>query len=119
MEYGLKQSLPPIKNLFVSLIDRVGRDGRSAYLRIVLLDETGDLLVHVAGPQGGPAPAEKAKKYVNDPHVRERAVLAEDGDRSIVITVPYYFKGRHAGQLLAWIDPGYVSDYVVKLRRAS
>ena len=51
---------------------------------------------------------------MKDLHVRDGAVLAEDGDRSIIITVPYYFKGRHAGQLLAWIDPRFVSDYVVR-----
>jgi PAS domain S-box-containing protein len=113
MEYGLKQSLPPIKNLFASLIDRsrIGRD--SAYLQIVFLDEKGDLLVRVSEPGQTRLPTGETKKYYAPTHPAGM-VFAEGHDKSTVIMTSYFFKGRYAGQIIAWINRNYVSEHVVK-----
>ncbi len=115
MEYGLKQSLPPIKNLFVSLIDRARIGKESAYLQIVLLDENGDLLVQVAAPGRARVLTAGEKEY-NSPDYPAGMVIAEDRDRTIVITTSYFFKGKHSGGIIAWINPNYVAEHVVKPR---
>ncbi len=113
MEYGLKQSLPPIRNLFVSLIDRIRTGKDPAYLQIVLLDEKGGLLVQVTAPGRAGMPAGEGKKYGSPAHPAGM-VFAEGPNKSIVITTSYFLKGRYSGQVIAWIDPDYVAEHVVK-----
>ncbi len=113
MEYGLKQSLPPIKNLFASLIDRFRAGQGPAYLQIVLLDEKGDLLVQVAEAGQARLLTGERKKYRSPVHPAGM-VFAEGPDRSILITTSYFFKGRYSGEIIAWINPAYVAEHVVK-----
>ncbi len=113
MEYGLKQSLPPIKNLLASLIDRSRIDQESMYLQIVLLDEKSDLLVQVAETGRARLLSGEKKKYASPGHPAGM-VFAEGPDRSILIATSYFFKGRYAGEIVAWINPAYISRHVVK-----
>ena len=113
MEYGLKQSLPPIKNLFVSLIDRSRRGQNPAYFQIVLLDEKGDLLVQIAEPGKARLLTGEKKKYASPAHP-VGMVFAEGPDKSILISTSYFFKGRYSGQIIAWIDRNYVTEQALK-----
>ena len=113
MEYGLKQSLPPIKNLFLSLIDRSRVEQDAPYLQILLLDEKDELLVQVAAPGSPGLPARENKKYASHAHPRGM-VFAEGPDKSILIMTSYFFKGRYSGRILASIDRNYVTEQVVK-----
>ena len=115
MEYGLKQSLPPIKNLFVSLIDRFRIGQESAYLQIVLLDEKEDILVQATERGRAGMPVGEKKKYGSPTHPAGM-VFAEGPNKSILIMTSYFLKGRYSGQIIAWINPNYVAEHIVKPR---
>jgi len=112
MEYGLKQSLPPIKERFVALLDRDRIDGETVYLQIVLLDEKGDLLVIASAPHGN-ITLPRDIKQLREPGYRSSAVIADDRSNAILISTAYFFKGRYSGQIIAWINPDYIDHHVI------
>ena len=112
-EYGLRQSLPPIREKLAALMERnrIGPD--SPYERCMLIDEAGRTLVDVHTPdrrdQHHTAPA-----ALREPRHRDTAVVALSGGSEILLSRAYYFKGRYAGQLLAWIRTQFLFDYVLR-----
>jgi PAS domain S-box-containing protein len=112
MEYGLRQSLPPIKERFTTLLGlhRINED--AVYQQIVLLDETGRLLVTASAPgQNRTLPTDM--KQLKEPDHRSGAVIADDQNRAILVSTAYFFKGRYSGQLIAWINPYYITHYII------
>ncbi len=112
MEYGLKQSIPPIKERFVALLNHDRVDQETAYTQIVLLDEKGAVLVHASAP-GRTIKLPKDMQRLVDPGRRGGDVIAEDRDRTILISTPYYFKGQYSGQIVAWLNSDYIADHVM------
>ncbi len=112
MEYGLKQSLPPIREKMFATMDRIRVGNDWSCDRMVLLDASGAVLVDVQ------APDETQRHSVDLPDLREpryrsTAVLAQDGGREVLLSLAYYFKDRYAGQILAWVRTQFLFDYVL------
>ncbi len=112
MEYGLKQSLPPITKRFGALIshDRVGSE--PAYLWIMLVDADGTLLAS-ASASGQPVTPDLDGKLLTDKTDSGGTVIANDSKRAILISSAYYFKGKYSGRIIAGINPDFISDHVM------
>lgn len=101
-QYGLTASLLSIEALF----DRVRRSkrlgGQPIYLRIALLDGTGSALV-VSDGGGADAKAEGWRSLVRDDVGVSFVPWREKGETQVVVTVPFDFKGKLRGRLVAWV----------------
>jgi PAS domain S-box-containing protein len=109
MEYGLKQSLPPIKQRFIGLIDHLRSKDERAFLQIELLDEKGTLLVQASAP-GQIMKLPAGMKQLLGPQFRTDVVVADSGNHKILISTAYFFKEAYAGQIVAWLNPAYVTE---------
>ena len=111
-DQGRKQLLQPVKERFISLLNhyRIGQE--SAYLQIVLLDQKGTILVQ-ASAADRPLTIPLDVKQLMDPAYRTGSVAAEDGSRTILISTACFFKGRHSGHIIAWINSDYVADHIM------
>ncbi len=111
MEQGRKL-LQPIRERFIILLNHYRTGLEAAYLQVALLDDKGRVLVQ-ASAAGRPLPLPADVKQLMDPGYRAGIVAAEDGDRTILISTAYFFRGRHSGHIIAWINPAYVADHVM------
>jgi signal transduction histidine kinase/AmiR/NasT family two-component response regulator len=98
MRYGLSQSLVPIRARFRQLIERKRIAEEAIYQRLVLLDETGAVLVD----EGGGPP--RTWQELLAPDDREARILVLDDGRTLGFSLAHYFKGVYSGQLLAFLD---------------
>jgi two-component system, cell cycle sensor histidine kinase and response regulator CckA len=112
MEYGLGQSLPPIKERFTTLIGQHRMSVEPVFCQIVLLDEAGQLLVRTSAP-GRKITLPTNMKLLRDPAYRSGAVIVDDHNRAILISTAYFFKGTYAGQIIAWINPDYINQSII------
>jgi PAS domain S-box-containing protein len=109
IEYGLKQSIPPIKQQFYALLDRYkNKPGkRSLYLRIAFLDEHGKILVEAYPTDSRPQILSEAKTFLSPEQDKPTFILRNKG-KEIIVSLAYYFKGKYAGQMVAWLQPDYL-----------
>ena len=99
MEYGLRQSIVPIRERFSALVAREFTGGGARmFARILLLDRGGRPL---ADSGGGDLPW---KEYL-DPLRTEPSVIVSPDGKAAYVSCPYLFKGRYEGQLLLWLTP--------------
>jgi PAS domain S-box-containing protein len=109
----LRTVVAPVTERFSVLMERnrIGIDG--PYERIMLIDEAGRVLVDVGAPD-----ARERRSVVpaalREPRHRETAVLAQDGGGEVLLSRACYFKGRYAGQILAWVRTQFLFDYVLR-----
>ena len=100
MEYGLGASLLAIRRTFDRLVDQRRLAGESVYLRILLREPDGTVLVDTKPRQ--------ALNLVHDEPAASYAgsILAqgEPSHPSAVVREPLNYKGRPMGHLLAWVD---------------
>lgn len=101
-QYGLTASLLALEDLFDRVRQSKRLEGRTVYERIVLMDALGEPLVI----SGGARPGSEQGEWRS--HVRRGDEVSflpcqEQGETKIVVSVPYFFKGRYTGQLLAWV----------------
>ena len=107
MEYGLNLSLPPIKDRFLDLIQRKRISGEPVYARIALIDSRGTPLVDTLSPSYSPVNGKGWKRFLA-PAPRNGAVMVVEGGKTLIVSMPYRFKGVHEGQILAWLSPGTI-----------
>ena len=111
LRYGLKQSLISIKQLFDELIERKRIAGEPIFDRLVLVDETGEILVDTNLDDitigAGTLPA------CNRPQDTGGAILTQDDGRSLVVSMPYRFKDDYAAQIVGWIRPSVIYDHLL------
>jgi PAS domain S-box-containing protein len=102
-EYGLKQSLIPIRDTFVALTADKQLGWTRIYERIVLLDESGQVLVDT-GSETVTAKAGSLPACIRPEDVGGVVRTLDDGN-AITVSMPYLFKGEFSGQLVAWLRP--------------
>ena len=101
MEYGLRASLMSIQELFDRLQRTKRFEKQAIFSRIVLLDEEGAPLV-VSGSRPGVAGKDPWKSVRSgDPQAAFRR--SPESPSETVLSVPFFFKERRAGEILAWI----------------
>ncbi|MDD2462812.1 MAG: PAS domain S-box protein [Desulfobulbus sp.] len=101
MEYGLGQCLLPLADKFQSLILRKKVNNISIYKRLLFIERSGALLVDTS--QKHEAPLEW--RTLLAPLYRTGSIITSKDQKEIVVSFAYYFKGRFAGQILAWLNP--------------
>jgi two-component system sensor histidine kinase/response regulator len=103
LRYGLRQSLIPIKAMFDDLLERKRLGQQRIYRRLVLVDETGEVLVDT--DQNALDIGSTELPGVNRPQDVGGVFRARDNGRGLTVSMPYQFKGEYAGQLVAWMEP--------------
>ncbi|MBU4233538.1 MAG: response regulator [Proteobacteria bacterium] len=115
MEYGLRDSLLGIAKVFERFIaDRkLGVD--VIYNRIALVESSGEVLVD-RSREASPGLRERELRRFLDPGYREPKVIVdqEGSQQRIIISLAYFFKGRYAGQIVAWISSKSLYNNLVK-----
>jgi|GEM_PF-945055 len=108
MEYGLGASLVEMGAEFQRFLDEKKVGGVAVYRRVLLLDKEGKVLVKRGAGGAGEVLSEtygRALGFSGLPST-EAVVRVEPGSKGpeVRVTVPYFFKGRMEGRIIAWID---------------
>ena len=114
MRYGLRQSLVPIGTRFVQLIERKRIGDRPVYQCLILLDETGEVLVDEPAADDAPALGRPWQEFLN-PADRDSEVLVLDDGRTLAVSLAYDFKGAYAGQFLALLEADLLVNQVLNV----
>ena len=110
MEYGLRSSLLGIRESFENLRNNklVGR--QPIYSRIVFFDSSGEQLAASGDASRNPT-AENLKQYLGPDHGQIIFPDELEGKMQIAVSVPFFFKGKFSGRVLAWIPLSVINDH--------
>jgi len=116
MEYGLRASLVGVSDRLSRVLEerRIGRD--RIYARVVFVDDSGRLLVDTS---------KKGHKYdwkrFLAPEGGNALIIFEyDGKLPVImISIPYFFKGKYSGQIITWVLPQVVYSHLIKIKGIS
>ncbi len=118
MAYGLRQSLPQIRERFRALLERSVSDHKFIYLRIIFLDENGNVLSDVDSSHNRAQVPVNARKLLSRAQ-RKPAIIIKDRGKEIVVSMAYYFKGKYSGQIVAWLSPEFLQAQLSSTGRTS
>jgi len=113
-DYGLKVSFFVIHRRFQKTIREKRINNEPIYLRLLLLDPAGRVLVDSARPDGM-AP-EAFRPDLLRPDEGDPVVFLneeEKGRTGILLAAPCFYRNRFAGQLVAWLDVGTLVKHLV------
>lgn len=110
-EYGLKQSLLPIRSRFDDLIARKHIADIPLYSRLLLIDEEGRGLVDTDDPGGSARRGPPMWTAWLAPDHRLGRIVLTEGGQGLKVSMAYYFKDGFAGQLIAWLNPESLHRY--------
>jgi len=116
-EYGLSQSLIPIKSRFNQLIKQKKLDYQIIYSRMILIDEEGTILVDTLSKKS-PSQDINYREFIA-PLYQNSTVLIDGKANQIMISRAYYFKEKYAGQLVAWLESRLFDDHLLGHHEAS
>jgi len=102
MEYGLRQSLPPIREKFDYFLESKKIGSSPIFTRFALIEPDGSILVDTSSAKS--PSQEKAPAYLLNPSLKQGEIIAGEHEKAIMASAAYYFKGSYAGQLVAWLD---------------
>lgn len=113
MEYGLGASLDGARGALASFRDKKRLGTGAIYSRVVFLDARGRRLLGAQAAEAAPRKGEERgwRTYV-DPAERQVRFHAEP-EGSLVLALPYRFKGVYRGCLLAWIPTEAIHRHFV------
>ena len=111
MEYGLAASLEEAKEVFTAFQIRKRLGDNEIYKRIVFLDINGHILFDVHNKDITPRKGEERnwKIYIGSSSSKI-TFYAEGRDETaaIILSLPYIFKDKRSGHLLAWLSPAEI-----------
>ncbi|MCK4660241.1 MAG: hypothetical protein KAV82_12030 [Phycisphaerae bacterium] len=117
MRYGLGASLLSIAERFNRLIEdkRLGDD--KIYTRVTFIGEDGQLLVDTDSQDSSHPAVPRNWGLLLTPGVADAAIMTEHGEGGdrLLACVPYFFKNRHAGQIIAWINPRIITGHLLRM----
>jgi len=102
MEYGLRQSLPPIREKFDYYLENKRIASLPIFTRFVLIEPDGTILVDTATVKG--PSQDKSLLHLINPSFRQGEIVVDASGNSILASAAHYFKGAYAGQIAAWIN---------------
>ena len=114
MEYGLKASLIMIDNLFGKMHSSKQLAGMPVFERIVFVDASGALLADTR--KTGTTPAADSWRRSLSPKAKgpSTTVFQENGELKIQVSSPCRFKGKYAGEVVAWISSSQIYQYFIE-----
>ena len=116
MEYGLAASLDEARTALEKFRVRRKMGRWDIYRRIVFLDASGHILVdaHTETIITRKGEEHKWKQFIADKNQTARLhTLTTDHESAIVIALPYFFKGKYSGHLLAWVSPVIIYQHFI------
>jgi len=120
MEYGLKASLLLVSKNFDRLLAGRKIEENLIYVRIVFIDKAGRLLIDRCSGSSKKEGERDWKKLLTPE--RRDPVINITLDKSvpkIMVSSPYFFKSRYAGQIVAWISPQSLYHFIEESREFS
>ncbi len=111
MEYGLKQSLVPMRELFISLMKRKQIGDDRVYARLAYIADDGRSLVDTASRETGRGMADILKKARSSGGAGKIS-MSRDGEHFMVISAHEY-KGEHRGHVVGWIRPSIIHRHIL------
>lgn len=115
MEYGLRASLLSINGVFQQLLTSRTLNGDPVYTQIVFLDSGGNLLVREVLPALNSLPDKDLTRYLlPDQPFPSILIDTSSGENQINVTVPYFFKGRYSGQIIASISSENIYHHLIE-----
>ncbi len=112
MEYGLRASLIIMQKRFQDLIDSKLIDSSPIYLRLLLLDEQDNKLVDVG------VASKIHEPWINNDLLKTKEIkslIVQSKEHShMVLTAPYYYKGKRMGTILAEINHDEVIQQLIQ-----
>ncbi len=118
LQYGLKASLVSIGTRFAKLIDRKRIGTRPIYQRLVLLDDTGEVLVDEPD-LGETAGLGRPWKELLNPADLDGSIRVLDDGHTLVVSLAYSFKGVYAGQFLALLNADLLMHEILNVDRST
>ena len=101
MRYGLEANLISLRERLMSAVEELHQKGHAIFSRIVFIAEQGELL---ADTGAAPATAQIDWATFLTPETQGAQLLSDSGDIPFLVSLPYFFKGKFKGQLLAWVS---------------
>ncbi|MEI6213534.1 MAG: response regulator [Desulfuromonadales bacterium] len=114
MEYGLAASLEEANLVFSAFRKKKQLGSKEIYKRVVFLDAGGHLLLDARGETIKPRKGEERewKSYIGGKNSLSRFfAVGEDEAAQIILSVPYFFKERKNGHILAWLSPADIHSH--------
>jgi len=115
MEYGLKASLNAIRYQFDRLIEEKKFAGKRIYPRVTFIRPDGELLVDTGLVNLEQDQGRNWNEFLT-PDSRDVTFIDKHNPQipMMIVTIPYFFKGNFAGQLLGWVNLVDVYEHLVK-----
>ena len=115
MEYGLKASLNAIRYQFDRLMEEKKFAGKRIYPRVAFIRPDGELLVDTGLINLKQDQGRSWNEFLT-PDSRDVTFIDKHNPQipMMIVTIPYFFKGNFAGQLLAWVNLVDVYEHFVK-----
>jgi len=115
MQYGLRDSLFAISEHFEKLLDEKRLGGQRIFTRVLFLDTAGSILTErgakVSGETELPTLLQSSLSEGTCTDIR----LVGDRNRiEVIATIPYYFKGKIVGRIVAFIASDVIYDYLLQ-----
>ncbi len=112
MEYGLKQSLVPIRELFIDLMKRKQIGDDVIYSRLAYITADGRFLVDTASREPRSGMADMLKKAHSSCGGAGRISISRDGEHFIVASA-HEHKGKHQGYIVGWVRPWIIYGHIL------
>jgi len=120
LEYGLKAALDGVSGLFDDFLDRRKFNAEPIYVRVAFVESNGSVLADRSLYPLTSKDTEDLETFIVPDHSDVQISLDLGGStHKVVITKPYYFKGRYAGQIIAWVQPETVHKHFVPVSNGS
>ena len=115
MEYGLKASLNAIRYQFDHLMEEKKFGGKRIYPRVTFIRPNGELLVDTSLINLEQDQGRDWNEFLT-PDSRDVTFIDKHNPQipMMIVTIPYFFKGNFAGQLVAWVNLVNVYEHLVK-----
>ncbi|MCP4694040.1 MAG: response regulator, partial [Desulfobacterales bacterium] len=120
MEYGLGFSIQAIQKRFTLFIQRRIMGEKFIYSRLAFVDMDGKPLMEAGAPAPHPLGPGKGEFKLDDAAAGYYIHSRESPSRfCMFLTLPYHFKGRQVGRVIAWIIPRNVLPHYLLSPRPS
>ncbi len=112
MDYGLRQSLPPIHERLGYYLQNKRIAGTPIFSRFVFIEQDGTVLIDTASPEAGILPHNPLRSCLMPELRRAEALVWSDG-WEVVLSQAHYFKDAYVGQILAWVNGDPLRDHIL------
>lgn len=119
MEYGLRASLLGISETFERLLRKRKIEEDRIYTRIVFIESDGKLLVDTRAGSKGKEQERDWKGLLRPESPGATISVEHKSPRKVMVSIPYFFKDKYTGQIVAWISPRTIYHFATPAKGLS